>query len=183
VTAERKLIPTWEDHTHVPYWYDVAEKGLIVLPVLIGSVLALRWWLRWRLWRRDDDFDLEERLELFDVAPSEAEVWERWDYRGKVRPLRSTTPDPTDELDVVRTVDATAASAGILQPVMMDQRWRRTNIVLIEQASAFDHLTHLFARAAHRLGQDGIAISLFSFNGDLNVLFPERGKPIPSEIW
>jgi hypothetical protein len=109
---------------------------------------VFRWWWRARIWRR-----------------------------GKIKLLGSGATDPTDKLDIDRTALATAGQPGLFQPVFADRSRQRSNVVLLEQASAYDHLTNLFALAANRLRQEDITVELFGFGGSIELLFPERDPP------
>jgi hypothetical protein len=122
---------------------------------------------------------LRDRLDEFDLGLNEAEVWESQDLRGKLRPLREAPPNPLERLDIPATVQATAAHAGLFVPVWEETARRRRNVMLVEQVSAFDHLAHLFARAAYRLRADQIDVALFGYLGSLATLFPdEQRQPV-----
>jgi hypothetical protein len=181
IVGTERIILTEERTRPVPWWYHALEAGVVVGPLMFLAFLVARWWWRARIWRKDADIDLQEKLDLFAVSDEEVAVFEGPDVRGVVRQLRSNVPDTFGVLDIDATVDATAAEGGLFRPVYMMQKTRRSNVVLVEQASAYDHLAHLFAYAVRRLQRDGVPAELFSFSGNLFALFPDRGKPCSIE--
>ena len=158
-----------------PSWYDALESAVTATPIAaaLGWLVAL-WWRR-RPWRARHPLEHEDRLDAFELAFEDIQLFVGPDMRGSARRLRGGPADPLGALDIERTVNATAARAGLFTPVPRVMRSRNRNLVLVEQMSKDDHLAHLFAHAADRIASDGVPLRLFSFGEDPCVVMQADG--------
>jgi hypothetical protein len=134
----------------------------IAIPIVTGGMpvaLVLGIWLlrrsRWRAWRylaEGSPRDVAEMQVLMPDTPLFEGLVSELGARDLARPRRVAS----NELDLDRSLDATARAAGIPQPVFKVRPQTPSYVIVVEEASRHDHLARLGDILGARLADAGV---------------------------
>jgi WD40 repeat protein len=96
-------------------------------------------------------------------------------FLRRVQPLRRRVDTYSRDLDVRRTLEATAARGGILTPVAAKRYVTPEYLVLIDERGPEDHLSAYNAALVRALGQAGIAAAVYRFDRDPRRVYVAGG--------
>ncbi|MFO1036163.1 MAG: hypothetical protein U1E45_04895 [Geminicoccaceae bacterium] len=149
---------------------------LTVMPFLLWHI-ACRWRAPGRpvLVRRPDPGTEKKGLR----PPNESlRLFGGGDISWTAQALRAHRLVPSTRLDVAATAHATAAAGGYLVPVMGHRPRLPDYPIVVESASAADHVMALAKGLAARLVEGQVHCALYGGSGDLRYLRSEREEKV-----
>jgi TPR repeat protein len=156
--------------------YGAAKWAAVLLPAALW--LALMAWLygQMRAFLRRES--LRHNLRALDLRLDAAQA--RFGDRrltGALQPLRRLARAHYPVLDSERTVAASAAAGGLLEPRFRDVVVPTDFVALIDRRSAFDHLAEYNLQVVRALREAGLSLEVLEFDGDPALChFPRMGE-------
>src|SRR5580698_9439990 len=142
------------------------------VPVALFAVWLFVEWQRRRLWLSSGVLDRSQLLRpAARISPPL--IFNRPALRGIARQLRRYRASGPLELDIVKTIQATARERGTFTPVYRNRLKQVECLTLIEQSSAHDHVARMFDGLVEQLKNDGVSIRRYHFGSDLRLLFAD----------
>jgi hypothetical protein len=160
---------------------DAIRVVAIVPLALFIAYLVLRW-RRSRLWVAARASGENIEFDQIEVAPSLGPVFGGSVLYEIALELRRPRPTPTLELDIERTVEATARQAGHFSAIWRQQARRPEYVVLIEEYSYRDHIARIVDAGIDSLKKLEVGIQRYHYNSDPRVVVADDRRRTPVSL-
>ena len=187
-----------KDLSGAVYVYDVAQSrisallrwasgpGWWILP-LLGTLTLTFWWFT-TFWLRKAQAYLLRRqspeqpdvtgFALQDLGDT---LFEAMPLFRLAQQLRRRRRAPSDRLHAGKTVTETVRG-GTFRPVYHERQFIPEYLVLVDRSTFRDHQAHMAEDLISNLRADGVYITLFFFDADPRICFPEDELMPPSTL-
>jgi hypothetical protein len=160
---------------------DMLRAGAVVPLALFAAFMLLRrrrraLWLAARAKGETIEFD------QLESAPALGSVFGGSAVYEIARELRRHRPVPVLELDIDRTVEATARQAGHFSAVWRQRVRRPEYVVLIEENSYRDHIARILDAGMDALKKLEVTIQRFYYNSDPRVVVADDRQRTPIRL-
>ncbi|MEN8443961.1 MAG: hypothetical protein ABG776_02990, partial [Cyanobacteria bacterium J06555_13] len=159
-------------------------NGFLYLLVISSALLIWRFWWNWRarLFLNRRESKQSPNLQKILMQGLKAAVFPPNLIFKTAQQLRQRTRQQANTLDINLTIQASLKKGGWFTPVYGYRQVIPEYLFLIDRASYADHQAKFIEDLTQQLQQNGVYITLYFFDGDAQICYPEVEASLPQPL-
>jgi len=165
--ANQVKLKSWQKFVY--HYFPLLRLISLVLPLLIFITWLIIRWFRRRIILERISTTRERKAESIMVKGKVEYLYRNSIFRRLVQRFRLHREEPSVDLDVPATVEATIRQGGLFSPLFAIRNILPEYLVLIDRSSFSDQHAEMLDSVIQRMRSDGVSVDRYFFDDDPRI--------------